>query len=614
MQPSVSTQPAPALCRKEEEVVERRRSSQYFSPHHARSVDARDFEQALPSPTFSQTSTAHVTDARPSVASKEGKRSNSTSTTQTSDSTNKDHWLIRAATCLVSVRWRGILALLAGVFAQALCWGLIMTYGTILAFYVRYLIPNTEELLCTLAGAIPPFCLLALAVPWGRLLDAGHHRELNIAAGVLLTGGVIGLAFTGTDDYNSGKYWAIVLSSVPMGTGQSIYFLAAPQMAKTWHPNHKGLAMGITNSGAAIGGVAWPLIFDNLVEDHGFREGVATLAGISGALSMFIIIFAVPAPEFKRRSIGKGNAYNFKTWWPTRAFRSKVFVLHIISMSFIYLGVLTIPFFIEIWARRNEDISVSEDISSGTGIDLDRSKKLGVYLLITLNGCQLPGRLCGSMMCDKIKARKIHAAACLISVIVIASCWFSVTSFKGGLSFASLFGLCLGVMVSLPINDIQDILGNDRTYLLGQYAGAVYTCCCPFILGGVLISAALIQYFDVFIAPAVYTMGCFSAGGVFILIGLLIKDDTVCFEDFEEVENEPCAASAFESGQSTRANSVIEPGDVNRRTSDSAHIEKGFGNLGDLQTASGLSRRATRLTRVESLRSERSWSSPESPA
>ncbi|KAK5073443.1 hypothetical protein LTR64_007419 [Lithohypha guttulata] len=441
-----------------------------------------------------------------------------------------------------SVRWRGVLALVAGLFSQMLCWGLIMTYGTILAFYVRYLIPGVNETAIALAGAIPPFCLLALALPWGRLLDAGHHHLLNAAAGVLLTGGMVALAFTGGNEYDSGKYWAILLASIPVGIGQSIYFMAAPQMAKTWHPKHKGFAMGITNSGAAIGGVVWPLTFDRLVQVFGFRIGVGCLAGLGAVLSIYIAIFSVPAPDFKRHAIGRVN--NLHTWWPTRAFRSKVFVIHVISMCFVYLGILTIPFFIEVWARRNRDISISEDVKTGTGIDMHRKggRNLSVYLLITLNGCQLPGRLFGSTLCDKFRARLIHAIACFSAVIIIGSCWFEVTSFQGGLVFAALFGLCLGVMVSLPINDVQDMLGHERTHLLGQYAGAVYTCAAPFILGGAVISGALVQYFNVWIAPGAWAIGCFTICGALIVLGLSLKDDTGCFvssnEDRGEVEHD----------------------------------------------------------------------------
>lgn len=467
---------------------------------------------------------------------------------------------VRSANTIRNIRWNGVLAMLAGILAQALCWGLIMTYGAILAFYVRYLIPHTKETAVALAGAVPPFCLLALALPWGRLLDAGHHRLLNVIAGVLLTGGMVSLAFTGRNDYDSGRYWAILLASIPMGIGQSIYFLAVPQMAKTWYPKHKGLAMGITNAGAALGGVAWPLVFDNLVEYRGFREGVATLAGISAVLSIFIAVFAVPAPDFKRHSIGREGATHFRTWWPTRAFHSRVFVVHIVSMGFIYLGILTVPFFMELWGRRIDDISVSEDVSTGTGVDMHRSRRLGVFLLITMNGCQLPGRLFGSTLCDRFQARKIHAIACFCAVLLVGSCWFEVSSFAGGMSFAALFGTCLGVMVSLPINDVQDLLGHGRTGLLGQYAGTVYTCCSPCVLCGAVISGALVEYLGVRIAPGLWCMGCFTIGGCGIILGLCMKDDTDCFQDLDDdadAEVACRAGSPFTSQAPTRVNSNI---------------------------------------------------------
>jgi len=542
-------------------------------------MDLPDLEKAPAIPAVNRSCTAHVSDNNSGDAFGRAHKSTDTHTAFKTEQKGKVPLHVRSALCLQTVRWRGVMAMLAGVAAQTLSWGLIMTYGAILAFYVRYLIPDVPETLVALAGAIPPFCLLALALPWGRLLDAGHLRVLNVVAGVFLTGGMVSLAFTGDDDYNSGKYWAILLASIPMGIGQSIYFIAAPQMAKTWHPKNKGLAMGVTNCGAAIGGVAWPLIFDELVELHGFREGVACLAGISSVLSIFIVIFAVPAPDFKRNSIA--NARAFRSWWPTRAFKSKVFVIHVISMCFVYFGILTIPFFVELWARRTHSISVSEDVRTGTGVDLEQSSQLGVYLLVTMNACQLPGRLLGSTMCDKFRARKIHAIACFVTVIVIGSCWFTVTTFNGGLTFVALFGLMLGVMVSLPINDVQEILGNKRTHLLGQYAGAVYTCCCPFMLGGAVVAGALVQYFDIWIAPGAWCIGCFSFGGCGLVLELCIKDDTACFEESDREDGEAEVLSVYsgptrvnspgdraEDGYGNRSDEKIEPGDICRRNSD----------------------------------------------
>lgn len=416
------------------------------------------------------------------------------------------------------------------MFAQTLAWGMIMTYGTILAFYTRYLIPDVSAPLVTLAGALQPFLCLLLAIIWGRLLDAGHHRKLLTAAGVSLVGGFVGLSFTGTNEYRSGQYWAIVLASVPTGIGMSIYWMSAPQVAKSWLPQRKGLAMGVTNSGAAVGGVAWPLVFDAMVDIRGFREGCLVLSGIIFVMSCFVAAFLTPGPRFRRRQIGQPT--KLRAWLPTRSFRSKVFLCHVIAMNFVYAGILTIPYFIEFWARANGDIGVTEDIRSGPGIDVvDSNKKFTVYLLVGLNAAQFPGRVFGSLLCDKWSARKIHAISCVLGVIVIGSFWFSTTSFAVGMSFAMLYGLVAGLLASLPVNDVQEILTHRRTNLFGQYCGAVYLCAAVPVLVGLLIAGALVERFTVFTSPAVWAMSCFSASAFFICLGLWIEDDTHVFDE-----------------------------------------------------------------------------------
>ena len=129
-----------------------------------------------------------------------------------------------------------------------------MTYGTILAYYNKFLMPEVSKaLLCTMGG-IPGFMLLFLALLWGRLLDAGYHRKLNLLAGIMLATGWTGLAFTGGKGrYGDGKPWAILLACFPIGIAQSVYFLTAPHVARSWFAKNPGLAMGITNSGAALG-------------------------------------------------------------------------------------------------------------------------------------------------------------------------------------------------------------------------------------------------------------------------------------------------------------------------------------------------------------------------
>jgi MFS family permease len=429
-----------------------------------------------------------------------------------------------------------------------------MTFGTILAYYTDYLLPTTPKYLLTLVGTIPPFLLLAMALFWGRLLDAGHHRKLNIIAGVCLISGLTGLSFTGGDGkMGSGKYWAVLLAATPMGVGQSIYFLAAPHMAKTWFPNNKGFAMGITNSGAALGGVAWPFCFTALTSVIDFRLGVGALAAISLALSVFIAWAAMPAPEFTRRSVGE--VHKFSTWVPARAFRSRTFVVHIAAMCCIYLGILTVPFLIEVWAQRKHLGLAENSDENGNPVHFDGDKDMTVYIVVAMNACQLPGRLLGSTVCDYVKARKIHVVACIVAVIEVALAWNLTYSYHGACIFASFFGLILGIMVSLPINDAQEILGKNRTHLLGQYAGMVYTCASPFILAGGIVTGALVDRYHVKSA-GIWACATFGIGSVLILVSLMIKDDTWKFdEDTLPPTEKSCQEQATEKG----VEEVIQP-------------------------------------------------------
>jgi Major Facilitator Superfamily len=436
------------------------------------------------------------------------------------------------------------------------CRGLIMTFGAILAYYTDFLLPTTPKYLLTLVGTIPPFLLLALALFWGRLLDAGHRRKLNIIAAVCLIGGLVGLGFTGGNgDMGDGKYWAILLAAIPMGIGESIYFLAAPHMAKTWFPNNKGFAMGITNGGAALGGITWPFVFTSLTGAVDYRLGVGALAAISFVMSTFIACASMPAPEFVPRSVGEVRKVS--TWIPTRAFRSRTFLVHIAAMCSIYLGILTIPFLIEVWAQKRHLGMPENADESGNPIHFDGDNDLTVYIVVAMNAGQLPGRLLGSTICDYISARKAHAVACIVAIIEVALAWNLANNYIGACTFASFFGLTLGIMVSLPINDAQEILGTRRTHLLGQYAGTVYTCSSPFILAGGIVTGALVDRYHIKSA-GIWACVTLGLGFILIMVSLMIEDDTWKFDEDSLPETEEKVGGADDQVDREKARTNCE--------------------------------------------------------
>ena len=114
-------------------------------------------------------------------------------------------------------------------------------------------------------------------------------------------------------------------------------------------------------------------------------------------------------------------------------------------------------------------------------------------------------------------------------VALVSVFWVHSTGFGAAAVFAGLFGATLGIMVSLPINDIADILGPSRQKMLGQYAGFVYMIASPFILVGTVIAGVLVDKFRVSHA-GVWAAVTIGIGAVFIFLSLVLEDDTLKFD------------------------------------------------------------------------------------
>lgn len=90
--------------------------------------------------------------------------------------------------------------------------------------------------------------------------------------------------------------------------------------------------------------------------------------------------------------------------------------------------------------------------------------------------------------------------------------------------FAGLFGWFTGLMASLPVNDVAEILGRNRMSLLGQFVGIVYLCASPFVLVGPVITAALVESFGIS-AVGIWACVVFGIGGCLLVCSLCVRDD-----------------------------------------------------------------------------------------
>lgn len=128
------------------------------------------------------------------------------------------------------------------------------TYGTFQSYYLGHLMPKTDRA-PSLIGGTQSFFILFASFITGRLLDSGHSRQLGATGGVLTTLGMFMLSITsGRGARGDGRYWAVWLTQgLTVGLGMSCMFVYSSQVVASWFTRRRGLAIGITASGASIG-------------------------------------------------------------------------------------------------------------------------------------------------------------------------------------------------------------------------------------------------------------------------------------------------------------------------------------------------------------------------
>lgn len=142
---------------------------------------------------------------------------------------------------------RATMALTAAFSQQMLCWnvkhhhfshpqlilpkGMLMTFGAVFTYYANHLLAHVSTLKLCLVGSIAPFLALSYSIIWSRLLDPGYHLPIAIG-GAFSTAGLVALIFTGGNgEYGSESYAGVLLSTLPIGFGQSCYFVTFSHVA-----------------------------------------------------------------------------------------------------------------------------------------------------------------------------------------------------------------------------------------------------------------------------------------------------------------------------------------------------------------------------------------------
>ncbi|KAF2641510.1 MFS general substrate transporter [Massarina eburnea CBS 473.64] len=350
----------------------------------------------------------------------------------------------------------------------------------------------------------------------GKLLDAGFSRKIIGCGTILVPFGLFMLSIAHPDGANaSGNFMSIwSTQGLVVGLGMATFFVASSQIAATWFPKHRALAVGVVACGASIAGVIYPTMLKYTIEALGFNNAVRIVAGLVALTSIFALFFATPNPNHFHAQ--PTNWLSVKTWIDPDAFRNKSFCWFTASIAFLFLGFYPVFFNLEEWAAV-KGFGTRDGSRVPLRVNVVSSKPLQTFWLLTItNGASTFGRLFLAAFGDALGALNMHYMTTFICSILIYTLWTLADSLTVALCFCVFFGIFSGAVIGLPPASVANIL--ECTYTekdeqdqdigkqkLGQWTGMMYSMASIPALCGPLIAGHLVSTYNTYLTVQLWS-------------------------------------------------------------------------------------------------------------
>ncbi|KAF2196183.1 MFS general substrate transporter [Delitschia confertaspora ATCC 74209] len=405
--------------------------------------------------------------------------------------------------------WRAYACWLGCFFLMFNSWGLVNAYGTFSSFYVGHSLRGNDQLELNLIGSTQSFLVLLFSAPVGRLLDAGHFRYVIGTGCFLVPLGMFMLSVAAPKDDDALGTFATIWGTQGFvtGLGMACYFVSSSQVAATWFPHRKGLAIGFVACGASVAGVVYPTMTRYLISALGFVNAVRLVATLVTLTSLFSLIFSTPNPKHTHP---RPQSYrSLSTWIDKEAFHNKAFVWFMAAVSFLFFGFYPVFFNLEEWAAvggfgTRDGVKAHMPVEANPS-ETEENKPLQTFWLLTImNGASTIGRLTMAAFSDKTGPLNMHILAQIISSLLVLILWTLVSSTASAIAFCALFGMFSGAVIGLPPASVANILActyrspGDKHIAhakLGQWTGMMYSAAAiPSLVGPVVAGHLVTQY------------------------------------------------------------------------------------------------------------------------
>ncbi|KAL3463633.1 putative monocarboxylate transporter [Aspergillus heterothallicus] len=364
-----------------------------------------------------------------------------------------------------------------GAFAAQMCtFGYINTFGIFQSYYSEAFLSSKSASAISWIGSLQAFFLFLLGAVSGPMSDRLGVKAVIIPASITLIFSVMMTSL-------SHQYYQFILGQgVLGGMACGLIFTPVVSCVGQYFTTRRALAMGVVVSGAAIGGIVFPVTLNRLLNHHNLSFDWSVR--IIGFIMLVLLIYAcLVTREFSPRR-------QKDTFLPS-AFKSWPYNLTNAGFLLALLGLYTPMFYIADYA-----------------LEHGMSSQMALYQVAIFNAPSFFGRTIPNFVGDKI-GRFNMTILTYASCAVLLFCWTAATSNAAIMVWIAFFGFFSGAAFSLYSPTVAQVCPNTSD--IGTYIGQGLAICSFGALGGTPINGALIRNYG-YLEASMFSAAMVTAG------------------------------------------------------------------------------------------------------
>ena len=209
--------------------------------------------------------------------------------------------------------------------------------GTFQAFYEVEILRSESASNLSWIGSLQTFLSLFGGIAAGPLFDRGYLRSLTCVGGFLV---VLGMMLTSV----CYSYWQFVLTQgLLVGLGCACLFTPGMAIVPQYFTKNRNLALGLATSGASLGGILYPIMFNQLLQRGvGFGWSCRILAFVILGTMMFAVAIV--------RWRGKQGTAAAKPSGALGAWKEPAYVMFTVCSFFGFMGIYVPFYYIQLYS------------------------------------------------------------------------------------------------------------------------------------------------------------------------------------------------------------------------------------------------------------------------